>query len=101
MEELTTFADYRVPQLLRNMGVLKYDVELEKKVDSCKLIKFGSAVEIEIRASTIVAVDMLHRLLLSKGFHIMVIELDWLLWQKGEKIKNSIKPHHRTLTTFY
>ena len=101
MEELTTFADYRVPQLLRNMGILKYNPELEKIIDNYKIIECGSTVEMEIRASTIIAVDMLHKILLSKGFHIKVIELDWLLWQKGEKIKDTIKPHHRTLTIFY
>lgn len=101
MEELTTFADYRVPQLLRNMGILKYNVELENLVDNCELIECGSAVEMEIRASTIIAVDMLHKILLSRGFQILVIELDWLLWQRAEQMKDCIKPHHRTLTIFY
>ena len=101
MEELTTFADYRVPQLLRNLGVLKYDDDLAKAIDSYEPIDCGSTKEMEIRASTVIAVDMLHKILSSQGFHILVVELDWLLWQKGEKLKETLKPHHRTLTIFY
>ena len=41
------------------------------------------------------------KILLSRGFQILVIELDWLLWQRAEQMKDCIKPHHRTLTIFY
>ena len=61
MDRLTTFADYRVPQLLREVGVLSYSDSLAAIVDSKILIDPSSDFEIEIRASTILAVDMLHK----------------------------------------
>ena len=29
------------------------------------------------------------------------VEVDWYLWQFGEAVKDTIAPHHRTLTVFY
>ena len=101
MSDLTTFADYRVPQILRSMGVLRYAAELARDIDNHQMIPCGSIPEIEIRASTVVAVEMLHKVLVSKGHSLLAIELDWLLWQKGESTKEKMKPHHRTLTIFY
>ena len=45
-----------------------------------------SASKIRLRE----AVDMLHKILLSRGFQILVIELDWLLWQRAEQMKDCI-----------
>ena len=102
MDQLTTFADYRVPQILRNLGVMVYTCELCKLIDSYILIESGSEYEVEIRAATVVAVEKLHQILVEKGFtDLKVIEIDWLLWQKGETVKDNIEPHHRTLTIFY
>jgi hypothetical protein len=95
------FADYRVPQILREMGIMKYSEELAMKIDSFIEIPFGSEEEIEIRAMTILAVDKLHKALCSLGISLLVIEVDWLLWQRGEAMKDQIKPHHRTLTIYY
>ena len=65
-------------------------------------IPFGSEEEVEIRAATIVAVEQLQKCLLeSHGCEVMVMEVDWLLWQIGEQAKDSIAPHHRTLTIYY
>ena len=35
------------------------------------------------------------------GVNWTSVEIDWLLWQVGEEQKDSIKPHHRTLSIFY
>ena len=59
-------------------------------------------MEIEIRAATVQAVELLHDALKADGSsHRSVIEIDWLLWQIGEELKEKILPHHRTITTFY
>jgi hypothetical protein len=29
------------------------------------------------------------------------IQVDWILWQMGEELKDEIFPHHRTLSIFY
>lgn len=99
--ELTMFADYRVPQLLRHFGVLEYDEELAALVDARLELSCGSPEEVEIRAATVLAVEQLRQTLLDRGVSLLTIEVDWLLWQMGEESKERIKPHHRTRTIFY
>ena len=50
VDALTTFADYRVPVVLRELGVLEYDDALAAHVAAKEEILPGSAYEIEIRA---------------------------------------------------
>lgn len=101
IDKLTMFADYRVPQILRAMNVLQYSETLAKTIDFYEEIAFGSDMETEIRACTVIAVERLQRILAEQGLNLLVLEVDWLLWQKGEAIKDTIKPHHRTLTIYY
>jgi hypothetical protein len=98
---LTMFADYRVPQLLREMQIMRYTPALAAAIDAKEEIPFGSKEEVEIRACTVIAVERLQKALLTKGITLLAIELDWLLWQRGEESKDRISPHHRTLTIFY
>lgn len=96
------FADYRIPQILRHTGVLTYSQVLQTKIDNFEVIPFGSAEETEIRACTIIAVEMLRDRIRDKcGYQLTSVEVDWLLWNWGEKVKDSIAPHHRTLTIYY
>ena len=101
IDALTMFADYRVPQILRSMGVLTYSTALAASIDSYEQIPWGDEREVELRAQTIVAVDMLQLELRSRGKNLMVLECDWLLWQQGERLKDEILPHHRTLSIYY
>ena len=98
---LTMFADYRVPQILRSLDVLVYSDSLAQRVDSKTEIASGSEEEIEIRAATVVAVEKLHQALVGFGISVLVIELDWLLWQRGEEAKDQLRPAHRTKTIYY
>lgn len=98
---LTMFADYRVPQILRSMGVLKYTDSLSSSIDALETLPWGGKMEVELRAQTVVAVDMLQQALSIRGLDLLVLECDWLLWQKGEDLKDSILPHHRTLSIYY
>lgn len=95
------FADYRVPQILRSMGILEYTLDLNTRIDNCVEIPFGSEEEIEIRACTVIAVELLQKSLFDLGVNLLIIEVDWLLWQQGEAVKDEIAPHHRTLTIYY
>lgn len=102
VEALTMFADYRVPQILRARGVLVYAPALAAAVDARVEIPYGAEEEVEIRAATVQAVEMLREALEGMGRPgVMSVVLDWLLWQEGERAKDALPPHHRTRTVFY
>eukprot|EP01080_Neovahlkampfia_damariscottae_P002285 gene2285-2458_t len=94
INELTSFADYRVPQILRHLEIFEYSKELSDKIDSGIEIYPGSIEEIEIRALTVQCVELMKN-------EKIAIEVDWKLWQMGEMLRKEIKPHHKTLTIYY
>jgi hypothetical protein len=102
--ELTAFADYRLPQLLRSLGILLYNEELARAVDAKEAIAAGSTWEVEIRAATVVAVERLKdAIILPPNFSspLPSYRLDWQLWHMGERSRTKNAPHHRTLTMYY
>ena len=50
----TPCADYRVPVVLRELGVLRYAPALAAAVDAKQELAPGSQEEVEIRAATVV-----------------------------------------------
>jgi hypothetical protein len=101
MEELTAFADYKLPQVLRDAGVLTYEAELASKVDQVIHLEPGSPDEVEIRSNTIWAVDLIWEELKQRGKDFRAFEIDWLLWTLGQSDEFRAKPYHRTATIFY
>jgi hypothetical protein len=102
LSQLTMFADYRVPQILREMEILEYSKQLSEKIDNKVELMHGSIEEIEIRAATIISVEKIKNKLIEAGMkNVLSIEIDIYLWENGEKIKDKAKPHHRTLSIFY
>jgi hypothetical protein len=101
LDELTAFADYKLPQVLRHVGILCYAEQLAHKVDQKILLEAGSAEEVEIRANTIWAVEMIRRELSSRGSPVKAFEVDWILWNMGQADAFRKKPYHRTVTLFY
>lgn len=97
--ELTVFADYKLPQALRDLGILEYSSKLAYKVDNFILIPEGSDEEIEIRACTIYSSHLLCGEI-NKYRKDKVTEnmIDEYLWLKG---KESKKPRHFTKTIHY
>lgn len=100
LEHLTVFADYKLPQILESLGIIKYSVELDSDIVNERLIPAGSLKEMELRASSIVAIEQMRDELVKLGRNITTNELDWILWIEA-KATNFTKPHHKTLTTFY
>lgn len=66
ISSITIFADYIVPAVLRQLGVLKYSSALSSLIDSKTEVCSGSEEEIEIRACTIYAVEKMRELIESK-----------------------------------
>ena len=86
--------DYQVPKYLRAIGILQYTSSLDKKIAARKILTFGSAEEMEIRVATVYAVCRLMNLT-----GLTMPELDYWLWQGGQKIQHL--NHHLTPTTAY
>jgi hypothetical protein len=98
---LTAFADYKVPQVLRRLGVLRYAPDLAARIAARELLRSGSEEEIEIRAATIWGVEYLRQALAGHGQMLPAGDIDWLLWQAGQQLPPGTEPYHRTLTVFY
>lgn len=100
-KQLTALADYKIPQLLRNCGIIEYASELARKIDNLEIIVEGSAEEVEIRAFTLEVVERMVRNLSRRFPDLNSIELDkWLYFESKRKSLDE-KPYHRTLTTQY
>ena len=101
IKELTAFADYKLPQVLRHVGVLEYAPALMQKVDRMIHLDPGCEEEVEIRASTIWAVELIRQAMKRLGKDVHANEIDWLLWNLGQDDRFRAKPYHRTVTIFY
>jgi hypothetical protein len=101
LDQLTAFADYKVPQVLRRFGVLRYAPELETAIRAHQLIPAGSEWEIEIRAATIWACELIRQALEGTEKPLRAFEIDWALWLTGQSLPPGTEPYHRTSTIFY
>ncbi len=101
LNELTAFADYKLPQLLRQLGVLVYSAELAEKVDNLQLLEPGGDEEVEIRSATIWGVEWLRRELSMRGAHYPASAIDQRLWTTSQTMPDGTLPYHRTRTIYY
>ncbi len=101
VDTLTAFADYKLPQILRAWGVLRYAAPLARKVDAKTQIEAGNPEEIEIRAATLWAVEFLRRALASRGNTLWSAQVDWILWNASQGKFKGLKPYHRVRTVYY
>jgi hypothetical protein len=101
LDQLTAFADYKLPQLLRYQDALVYAPELAAQVDAYEEIAAGSAPEVEIRAATVWAVELLRRALARTGIERSASEIDYRLWNESQTPAFAMRPYHRTRTIYY
>jgi hypothetical protein len=99
--QLTAFADYKLPQLLRRSGILVYSSELAERVESRLPILPGSVEEVEIRSATIWGVEWLRRELAGRGMARPASAIDYRLWSDSQVEAPDTRPYHRTRTIFY
>lgn len=100
-DQITACADYKLPLILRNLGILEYAPALAEKIGNKIEIQKDSAEETEIRASTIWAVEFIKEEVKRRSPQIMSFQINddlWLATQGAHKIRN---PYHRTRTTAY
>ncbi|MBI2756690.1 MAG: hypothetical protein HYX52_08270 [Chloroflexi bacterium] len=100
LESLTMFADYKVPQVLHGLGVLRYTEDLEAVLRSETLLETNDAREVEIRALSVHAVEKICAALRGLGSPLAPFQADWALWTLGQGRAWPL-PYHRTRTTAY
>lgn len=101
LDQLTIFADYKLPQLLRREGVLIYAPDLAERIDRMELLPEGSREEVEIRAATVWAGELLRRALRVRGIQARATEIDYRLWVLSQTKSPDDRPYHRTRTIYY
>lgn len=108
IDEITMFADYRVPQSLLYFDVLEYSEELMEKLKKQTLLENGDEEEVEIRGCSIHAVELVKEVAqekLSDGKKINSILIDHYLWdfrrKHDEEIKKKGLPFHKTYSIYY
>ncbi len=77
---LTLFADNAVAQVLAAERVLEYAPSLAAMIERGEEVPAGSIEEIEIRACSIAAAEMMLEQLRRKDPRVTIIELDYALW---------------------
>jgi hypothetical protein len=101
IDELTAFADYKLPQVLRHLGIFVYSEALARKVDEKICLEAGSCEEVEIRAHTVWTVELIRQEMARAKKRLRAWEIDWILWHLGQVSEYRKRPYHRTLTIFY
>jgi len=101
LTQLTAFADYKIPQVLEAQGILRYSPALAAVLDRRELIPAGDPREVEIRAGMVWAVEWIRQELSARGRELAAYEIDWFLWNVGQRPVPNERPYHRTRTIFY
>lgn len=100
-DQLTACADYKLPQILRKLGILEYVPALAKKVDNKTEISHNAPEEVEIRANTLWVVEFIKEEIRKRSPQIFSFEVNDHLWLASQEKFPGDKPYHRTRTTAY
>ncbi|KAM7262625.1 hypothetical protein ACFE04_000308 [Oxalis oulophora] len=130
ISSITMFADYIVPAVLQQLGVLKYSSSLTNSIKSNVEIVPGSEEEVELRACTVHAVEKMKELLSEKSgkerqgsfndwnicsvtcirfqtltldakTRVTVLSVELDLWLWSVGVQGPSIEHHRTLSIYY
>ena len=101
IHQLTAFADYKLPQVLRHLGIIAYAPDLERRIDRRELLPPGSEQEVEIRAATIHAVEGLCQVFRQSQVQATAMAVDQWLWHLGQMEVFRTRPYHLCRTIFY
>ena len=97
LERLTIFADNLVPHVLHLDGVLAFDEVLAERIEREELLTSGSEEEVEMRACAVQAVELIKAAIPGRT----AMELDHLLWNRGQGPEYKARPRPRCRTVFY
>lgn len=91
-------SDYKIPQVMRGLGILEYSDKLSNIIDNKKEIEVNSEYEVEIRANMLVAIDLIKKKLENK---VCAIDINDYIWSQGRSENIELKPYHLTRNTNY
>ncbi len=97
LDRLTAFADNLLPQVLRVDGILRLDPSLTSRIEEGELLDHGSAEEVELRACSVHAVELLSR----AAPELPPVEIDAALWLRGAGPRYKVLPRPRCRNTAY
>ena len=98
LDRITVAADYRLPQVLRGLEVLKYAPSLDEKIRRKEVLEEGSPEELAIRTATIVACNAIMKELQKRGDY-NIAHVDAFLFFKGREFR--AEEFHRVRTLNY
>ncbi len=101
LADLTIFADNLVPHVLRVDGLLRYEPDLLDRINREEPLTPGSTEEIEIRACGLTAVESLLDALRRRGVDVFARDLDYFLWNRGQRPEYKAHPRHRARCVYY
>ncbi|KAH6912683.1 hypothetical protein BKA70DRAFT_771907 [Coprinopsis sp. MPI-PUGE-AT-0042] len=125
IDELTMFADYRVPQILHHLRILTYPLQLVGKLQAGTYFPSGSREELSLRTASIVAVERVRAEILSiireeeqkvtwEAREISSVLIDFFLWDLAKRIEDgsevingqgltpqNLVPIHQTRSIWY
>ena len=97
-QRFTLFADYNLPNVLRYYGAISYSSKLSRRIDDGRLLISGTPFEIEIRAATVYAGDLILNSLRTEYDGIHAPHLDAALFHRRDDVETQ---PHRCRTTDY
>lgn len=95
--KLTMFPDNAVAHVLHEDGILKYSPALEQAVASGTVLTPGGEEEIEIRACTGHAVELIKQW----RPELSAVDIDHILWHRSHEPDYLRRNHHKVMTMFY
>ncbi len=117
IDEVTMFADYRVPQILHDIGCIKYSDDLRVALDNHEMLKNGDIREMEIRGTGIWSVELIRRkihdlIINDENEHgndmkscVNSIVIDFYLWDTAKLVQFQNKSGksicHQTRSIYY
>ncbi|KAK6384431.1 uncharacterized protein PV06_10930 [Exophiala oligosperma] len=110
MDNLTMFADYRIPQMLQGLHCLWYSPRLESRIARHDQFSPGEAMEVEIRGCSIWCVELLRRQIERKHPEakgkLNAVLIDFFLYDTCKEMEKKghcedMLPHHRTRSIYY
>ena len=103
IDSITIFADYRIPQALVSLNLLKYSENAVKTIKNT-ILEHNSVLEMEIRGNSIWAVNLIQEYIEKKSqTHINAILIDFYIWDYITRDRHAFKdiPFHKTRSIYY